>query len=100
MSAIVYYELWSLPLDAITFVQQTFLESLHIAEELSNAAALKYSKQPLITAEKRLELSEGARLLQGLAKGSLILCHRLAMLRCFGLHWRIADVLLLTENVC
>lgn len=94
MSPLVFLELWCIPLDALTFLRLAFSESLHIAEEL---AYVSKRSEPWMTAEKRIELSESAALVQGVVKGGVILCHRMTMLWCFGIHWRLADFLLLCE---
>ena len=94
MSPIVFFELWALPLDALAFLNLAFSECLHIAEEVSVGGK---ASEPLVTAEKRMELSEGATLLQCTVKGVVVLCHRVAMLFSFGLQWRVADVVLLME---
>jgi hypothetical protein len=94
MSPIVFFELWALPLDALTFFSLAFSESLHIAEEVSLGGK---SSEPLVTAEKRMALSEGASLLQGTIKGVVVMCHRIALLWCFGVQWRLADFLLLSD---
>jgi hypothetical protein len=94
MSPIVFFELWALPLDALAFLSLAFSESLHIAEELSVGGK---AAEPLVTAEKSMQLCEGAAQLQGTVKGVVILCHRVTMLWCFGLQWRLADCILLSE---
>lgn len=94
MSPIVFFELWALPLDALAFLNLAFSESLHIAEEVSVGGK---ASEPLVTAEKRMELSQAAALLQGTVKGAVILCHRIAMLCCFGVQWRLADMVLLMD---
>jgi hypothetical protein len=94
MSTIVFFELWALPLDALTFCTLAFSESLHIAEEMSLGGKVS---EPLVTAEKRTALLESASLLQGTIKGLVIFCHRIALLWSFGVKWRLADFLLLSD---
>lgn len=94
MSPIVFFELWALPLDALAFLHLAFSECLHIAEEVSVGGK---ASEPLVSPEKRMELCEGAALLQGTVKGAVVLCHRVSMLFSFGLQWRVADMVLLLE---
>jgi hypothetical protein len=94
---VLFFELWTLPLDAISFFQLSCLEILHVVEELSHRADLSAPSFWLISPERRAELGDFVKLHHDICRGAIILCHRATMLAQFGFKGRLGDILVLAD---
>lgn len=96
ISPIVKFELWSAPLGILTFGHLALLEGLHMAEELSMRAVMK-GHPPFMTPDRRAEVADYITLFHGVSRGVTVCCHRIQMLRSFGIQWRLGDFVLLAD---
>lgn len=96
ISPIVMFELWSAPLGILTFGHLALLEGLHMAEEVSMQGVMK-GHAPFMTPDRRAELADYITLVHGVGRGVTVCCHRIQMLRAFGIQWRLGDFVLLAD---